>query len=146
MRRTTALTSALLVCLDAVTHACHAEMVSFEGDQHQVVLWAVYSPAGYNRTPGLVRVPFGWSAPGEPHSAMLSPSSCDLCEHQSRRQACRCGRFAVLNDFEAVGYGVPVVPPEDLVVLHDAPVSPKVKPTPQPAPDVASSADTPDCT
>lgn len=35
-------------------------------------------------------------------------------------------RFAVLNDFEAIGYGVPVVPPEDLVVLHDAPVQPKV--------------------
>ena len=37
-------------------------------------------------------------------------------------------RFAVLNDFEAIGYGVPVVPPEDLVVLHDAPVQPKVLP------------------
>ena len=37
-----------------------------------------------------------------------------------------CCRFAVLNDFEAIGYGVPVVPREDLVVLHDAPVSPKV--------------------
>jgi len=32
----------------------------------------------------------------------------------------------VLNDFEAIGYGVPVVPEADLVVLHDAPVSPKV--------------------
>ena len=40
---------------------------------------------------------------------------------------CVCCRFAVLNDFEAIGYGVPVVPEEDLVVLHDAPVSPKVK-------------------
>ena len=39
-----------------------------------------------------------------------------------------CCRFAVLNDFEAIGYGVPVVPEEDLVVLHDAPVSPKVGP------------------
>jgi len=35
----------------------------------------------------------------------------------------------VLNDFEAIGYGVPVVPEEDLVVLHDAPVSPKVTPS-----------------
>ena len=33
----------------------------------------------------------------------------------------------MLNDFEAIGYGVPVVPQEDLVVLHDAPVSPKVR-------------------
>jgi glucokinase len=39
-----------------------------------------------------------------------------------------CGRFAVLNDFEAIGYGVPVVPKEDLVVLHDAPVCPKASP------------------
>ena len=35
-------------------------------------------------------------------------------------------RFAVLNDFEAIGYGVPVVPPADLLVLHDAPLQPKV--------------------
>lgn len=33
--------------------------------------------------------------------------------------------YAVLNDFEAVGYGITVVPQDDLVVLHDAPVAPK---------------------
>mmetsp|Transcript_10510 Transcript_10510/g.31649 ORF Transcript_10510/g.31649 Transcript_10510/m.31649 type:complete len:433 (+) Transcript_10510:255-1553(+) len=33
--------------------------------------------------------------------------------------------FAVLNDFAAVGYGVSVVPPEDLLVLNDAPVVPE---------------------
>lgn len=33
--------------------------------------------------------------------------------------------FAVLNDFAAVGYGVPAVPPEDLLVLNDAPVAPE---------------------
>lgn len=36
-------------------------------------------------------------------------------------------RFAVLNDFAAVGYGVSVVPPEDLLVLNDAPVVPEVR-------------------
>ena len=43
--------------------------------------------------------------------------------------AVRC-RFAVLNDFEAIGYGVPVVPKEDLLVLHNAPVQLKVLPPP----------------
>ena len=40
-------------------------------------------------------------------------------------ECCLC-RFAVLNDFEAVGYGVSVVPDSDLLVLNDAPVDPKV--------------------
>ena len=34
----------------------------------------------------------------------------------------------MLNDFEAIGYGVPVVPEGDLLVLHDAPVQPQVLP------------------
>lgn len=33
-------------------------------------------------------------------------------------------RTAVLNDFEAVGYGIPALAAEDLVVLNDAPVVP----------------------
>lgn len=37
-----------------------------------------------------------------------------------------CARFAVLNDFAAVGYGVPAVPADDLVALNDAPVAPEV--------------------
>lgn len=32
----------------------------------------------------------------------------------------------MLNDFEAVGYGVSVVPEEDTVVLNDAPIVPTV--------------------
>jgi glucokinase len=32
---------------------------------------------------------------------------------------------AVLNDFEAVGYGIPALDPKDLVVLNDAPVTPR---------------------
>lgn len=31
-------------------------------------------------------------------------------------------RFAVLNDFEAVGYGVSVVPESDTIALNDTPV------------------------
>lgn len=34
-------------------------------------------------------------------------------------------RSTVLNDFEAVGYGVPELGPEDLLVLHDVPADPK---------------------
>lgn len=37
-----------------------------------------------------------------------------------------CARFAVLNDFAAVGYGVPAVPADDLLTLNDAPVAPEV--------------------
>lgn len=33
--------------------------------------------------------------------------------------------FAVLNDFAAVGYGIPAVPASDLVVLNDVPVAPE---------------------
>ena len=38
-------------------------------------------------------------------------------------------RVAVLNDFEANGYGILALQPEDVVVLHDAPPVPKVCPT-----------------
>ncbi|GIL63494.1 hypothetical protein Vafri_17547 [Volvox africanus] len=34
-------------------------------------------------------------------------------------------RVALLNDFEAVGYGIPALEPEDLVTLNQAPVVPK---------------------
>ncbi|GLC58285.1 hypothetical protein PLESTB_001341700 [Pleodorina starrii] len=34
-------------------------------------------------------------------------------------------RVALLNDFEAVGYGIPALEPEDLVTLNKAPVVPK---------------------
>jgi hypothetical protein len=40
---------------------------------------------------------------------------------------------AVLNDFEAVGYGIPALGPDDLVALNDAPMVPK-------APKVSSSS------
>lgn len=33
----------------------------------------------------------------------------------------------MLNDFEAVGYGVPELEPADLVVLHDVPAQPKAR-------------------
>jgi glucokinase len=33
-------------------------------------------------------------------------------------------KTAVLNDFEAVGYGIPALEPKDLVALNDAPVVP----------------------
>ena len=39
---------------------------------------------------------------------------------------CRC-RMAVLNDFEACGYGVPALQEEDLLVLNDVPARPKVQ-------------------
>ena len=35
--------------------------------------------------------------------------------------------MAVLNDFEACGYGVPALQPEDLFVLNDVPARPKVQ-------------------
>lgn len=35
-------------------------------------------------------------------------------------------RFAVLNDFEANGYGVPTLTHDDLLVLHDVPPVDKV--------------------
>ena len=35
-------------------------------------------------------------------------------------------RVAVLNDFEANGYGILALQPEDVAVLHDAPATPKV--------------------
>ena len=35
-------------------------------------------------------------------------------------------RMAVLNDFEACGYGVPALQPEDLHILNDVPARPKV--------------------
>ncbi len=35
-------------------------------------------------------------------------------------------RMAVLNDFEACGYGVPALQPEDLLVLNDVPARRKV--------------------
>jgi hypothetical protein len=35
-------------------------------------------------------------------------------------------RVALLNDFEAVGYGIPVLGPHDVVPLNDVPVQPKV--------------------
>lgn len=35
-------------------------------------------------------------------------------------------RVALLNDFEAVGYGIPALQPEDLVVINDVPVQDKV--------------------
>lgn len=35
-------------------------------------------------------------------------------------------RAEVLNDFEAVGYGVPVLTDNDLVVLNDVPAEDKV--------------------
>ncbi|KAG2448952.1 hypothetical protein HYH02_005707 [Chlamydomonas schloesseri] len=34
-------------------------------------------------------------------------------------------RVALLNDFEAVGYGIPVLGPHDVVALNDVPVQPK---------------------
>ena len=37
-------------------------------------------------------------------------------------------RMAVLNDFEACGYGVPALQPEDLLVLNDVPARQKVSP------------------
>lgn len=36
--------------------------------------------------------------------------------------------MAVLNDFEACGYGVPALRPEDLLVLNDVPARRKVSP------------------
>lgn len=36
-------------------------------------------------------------------------------------------RVALLNDFEAVGYGIPVLGPHDVVPLNDVPVQPKVR-------------------
>ena len=36
--------------------------------------------------------------------------------------------MAVLNDFEACGYGVPALRPEDLLVLNDVPARRKVRP------------------
>jgi hypothetical protein len=44
--------------------------------------------------------------------------------------------FAVLNDFEAVGYGVSVVPEEDTVVLNDAAIVPGVRRSAQLTPSV----------
>ena len=37
------------------------------------------------------------------------------------------GRVAVLNDFEANGYGILALKPEDVIVLHDAQPQPKVR-------------------
>lgn len=42
---------------------------------------------------------------------------------------CRMFRFAILNDFEAVGYGIPAVAETDIVVLNDAPIVPNVCPS-----------------
>lgn len=36
-------------------------------------------------------------------------------------------RMAVLNDFEACGYGVPALQAEDLLVLNDVPARHKVR-------------------
>ena len=36
--------------------------------------------------------------------------------------------MAVLNDFEACGYGVPALQPEDLLILNDVPARQKVSP------------------
>ena len=35
-------------------------------------------------------------------------------------------RVEVLNDFEAVGYGVPELRDNDIITLHDVPAHPKV--------------------
>ena len=48
--------------------------------------------------------------------------------------------FAVLNDFEAVGYGVSVVPEEDTVVLNDAAIVPGVRRSIEPTSAAASNA------
>lgn len=39
----------------------------------------------------------------------------------------RC-RFAILNDFEANGYGVPTLTSDDVIPLNDVPSLPKVEP------------------
>lgn len=44
--------------------------------------------------------------------------------------------MAVLNDFEACGYGVPALQPEDLLVLNDVPAREKVRPLQHTAPVV----------
>ncbi len=43
-----------------------------------------------------------------------------------RQQYLSVCRMAVLNDFEACGYGVPALQPEDLLVLNDVPARQKV--------------------
>ena len=35
-------------------------------------------------------------------------------------------RVSLVNDFEALGYGIPLLDPSDLVVLNDKPVEEKV--------------------
>ena len=35
-------------------------------------------------------------------------------------------RVSLVNDFEALGYGIPLLDPSDLVVLNDKPVEDKV--------------------
>lgn len=46
----------------------------------------------------------------------------------------------MLNDFEAVGYGVSVVPEEDTVVLNDAAIVPGVRRSTRLTPSAASNA------
>ena len=66
----------------------------------------------------------GWASPGEPMMmtapapAPAPPVSC-ACVHP--------GRVALLNDFEAVGYGIPALQPEDLVPLNGTAPQPKVR-------------------
>lgn len=43
-----------------------------------------------------------------------------------RLMACSVG---VLNDFEANGYGVLALQPDDMVILNDVPVTPQVPPS-----------------
>ena len=43
----------------------------------------------------------------------------------------RC-RVAVLNDFEANGYGILALKPQDVEVLHDAQPQPRVQPCSSP--------------
>ena len=44
----------------------------------------------------------------------------------ARQQYLNVCRMAVLNDFEACGYGVPALQPEDLLVLNNVPAREKV--------------------
>ena len=49
-------------------------------------------------------------------------------------------RVAILNDFEAVGYGVPVLTDNDLVVLNDVPAEDKARNQPAPIEPATAAA------
>ena len=66
-----------------------------------------------------------------PQTLQLQPFCICAAHSSSRASACAKAadacRVAVLNDFEANGYGILALKPQDVIVLHDAQPQPKVR-------------------